>query len=314
MRTHLVHPLQYERAYATRILAFVLAVCLGLFTYVNVNVAAHAVPDDPTPEPTVVATDDETQSPTPEATDDTDPAPVEDPTTDPAPVEDPTDEPGSEGDPTEAPTLEDDPVEEETTDEEETVSPQQATISGRITDPTILVSSDGSSGVRDGDYTDSATNDGLTAGGSFVSFTWSGALIDAQDVTLSQTLPEGLVWNQESITQLNIQQDSSPFTSTYELSADGRTLTATVSSRVIGSGSQAFAFGPIQADVLPSAEQYTNIPAALTVTDVNGAREVTGRDTMLLRALFMTWSKAATSSRVILLSNPVTSVTVLNLQ
>ena len=99
------------------------------------------------------------------------------------------------------------------------------------------------------DFDDSATN-GVVATNDVVGFRWELNATDLSEGVLTQTLPAGWRWDTSSLTSLD--SSSSAYQSSYVISPDGLTLTATVS---IGSGTgnpSVVAFGTLKA--IPSSD------------------------------------------------------------
>ncbi|UOQ59814.1 carboxypeptidase regulatory-like domain-containing protein [Leucobacter rhizosphaerae] len=99
------------------------------------------------------------------------------------------------------------------------------------------------------DFDDGAAN-GIVATNDVVGFRWELNATDLSEGVLTQTLPEGWRWDPSSLTSLD--SSSSAYQSSYTISPDGRTLTATVS---IGSGTgnpSVVAFGTLKA--IPSSD------------------------------------------------------------
>lgn len=75
---------------------------------------------------------------------------------------------------------------------------------------------------------DPSPNNGIVASNDAVGFKWELTGIELHDGVLSQTLPEGWAWDQQSLAVLNSTGDF--ISSSYVLSDGGRTVTATVTA------------------------------------------------------------------------------------
>lgn len=107
-----------------------------------------------------------------------------------------------------------------------TLTPMVASAAeGTITDLSITVTDYGTAPARLG-IDDSATN-GLVATNNAVTMTWSLSGEGLSDGVFTQTLPEGWTWVASSLNKL--VSDSSVYKSSYTLSEDARTVTATIS-------------------------------------------------------------------------------------
>ena len=109
-----------------------------------------------------------------------------------------------------------------------TLTPMVASAAeGTITDLSVTVTDDGTAntGATLG-LDDSATN-GLVATNNAVTMTWSLSGEGLTDGVFTQTLPEGWTWDTSTLNKL--VSDSSVYKSSYTLSADARTVTATIS-------------------------------------------------------------------------------------
>ncbi|WP_430593199.1 DUF7507 domain-containing protein [Humidisolicoccus flavus] len=97
---------------------------------------------------------------------------------------------------------------------------------------------------------DDGANNGVVASNDVVGFRWDLNATDLVDGVFTQTLPEGWKWDESSLASLN--SSSSAYQSSYVISDDGRTLTATVS---VGNGSgnpSVVGFGTLKA--IPSGD------------------------------------------------------------
>lgn len=137
---------------------------------------------------------------------------------------------------------------------------------GTLTELGITVTDDGSASPT----LDPAGTNGLVATNSAVTMSWALRADNLSDGVVTQTLPEGWSWVTSSLGKLS--SDSSLYQSAYAVSADGRTLTATISvpsaSLVSISGLQAIP-GPTAA----SGSVYT---PELTATDATQTLTATG--------------------------------------
>ncbi|QIK62261.1 hypothetical protein G7068_02875 [Leucobacter viscericola] len=75
---------------------------------------------------------------------------------------------------------------------------------------------------------DPSPNNGVVASNDAVGFKWELTAVDLHDGVLSQTLPVGWTWDEQSLVVLN--STGAFTTSSYELSNDGRTVTSTVTA------------------------------------------------------------------------------------
>lgn len=140
---------------------------------------------------------------------------------------------------------------------------------GKINTPVVTIVNDGTSAAP-GDTSDT---DGLVGLGNKVSFGWSVTVNDLADGVMSQTLPVGWTWDVQSLITSGMHNPDglNGYTSTYEVSADGRTVTVHLSSSVGSTGTQLIEFNTPTATVTRAAAQVgeTYTPE-LTVTDEVG--------------------------------------------
>lgn len=140
---------------------------------------------------------------------------------------------------------------------------------GKINTPVITIVNDGTSAAPG----DTADTDGLVGLGNKVSFGWSVTVNDLADGVMSQTLPEGWTWDEQSLITSGMHNPDglNGYTSTYEISTDRRTVTVTLSSSVGSTGTQLIEFNTPTATVTRAAAQVGVVyTPELSVTDSVG--------------------------------------------
>lgn len=118
---------------------------------------------------------------------------------------------------------------------------------------------------------DSGPDNGIVASNDMVGYRWDLKLTDLKDGVFSQTLPVGWTWDATSLSSLN--STSSAYQSSYVLSDNGRTLTATIS---IGNGSgnpSLLSTGTLSA--IPSGDVANGSVYTATLTATDGDQTVT---------------------------------------
>lgn len=123
-----------------------------------------------------------------------------------------------------------------------------------------------------GDYDTDAKN-GKVGYGSRLSFQWAFVASDATATTMSQTLPEGWSWETGPGLDAVLGGTANGVERSYTVSADGRTLTATVSNEG-GSGTAAVVIQPIIARPGTGVGPGSTYTPELQITDAQGERTV----------------------------------------
>jgi uncharacterized repeat protein (TIGR01451 family) len=148
-------------------------------------------------------------------------------------------------------------------------APATAETGGAITALALTVTDDGTAGVGGIDL--SATN-GLVATNNAVTMSWEVEAADLVDGQFEQTLPEGWSWVAGSLGKLT--SSSSLYTASHTVSADGRTLTATLSIP----GVTLVSLSGLQAVPAPTVADGSTSTPTLTATDGTSTRTATGRE------------------------------------
>lgn len=140
---------------------------------------------------------------------------------------------------------------------------------GEITDFAIEITGDDTYPGKDtnGNPHDNDPLNGRVGLNSNASFFWQFNASNAQDATITQTLPEGWAWNEDSVSAL-LTGNADGLSRSYTLSDDKRTLVATVGN--VGSGQTSVRFGPLVASPSLSVEVGSVYAPVVTVTDSRG--------------------------------------------
>ncbi|WP_143469834.1 MULTISPECIES: SdrD B-like domain-containing protein [unclassified Leucobacter] len=144
---------------------------------------------------------------------------------------------------------------------------------GEIREAAITIVNDGTSNVPG----DTSATDGKVAVGNRASFAWSVTVNELTDGVLTQTLPEGWSWDQQSLVTSGMQNPGglNGYTSSFEVSPDGRTLTLHLSSSVGAAGTQIIEFRSPTAVVNRTQAAVNAVYAPeLSVTDGAGTKTV----------------------------------------
>ncbi|QIM15821.1 hypothetical protein G7067_04380 [Leucobacter insecticola] len=150
---------------------------------------------------------------------------------------------------------------------------------GGASDVSIVVTSDGKSNVPG----DKSITDGLIAAGNSAKLNWGVTLSGESSVTLTQTLPEGWVWNAASVDSSGANQPTGAngYTSTYKISNSSRELAVTLTPAVGVTGQQRIEFSGLSATVLQKlGSSYAPYSPELTVQDGNGVATVQSGQTL----------------------------------
>ncbi|MDK7198000.1 hypothetical protein QP431_07260 [Actinotignum sanguinis] len=143
-----------------------------------------------------------------------------------------------------------------------------APAAGTLTNVSVSITGDDTYG----DYDTEAKN-GKVGYGSRVSFQWAFVASDATATTISQTLPEGWSWETGPGLDAVLGGTSNGVERSYTVSADGRTLTATVSNEG-GAGTAAVVIQPIIARPGTGVGPGSTYSPELEVTDAQGTRTI----------------------------------------
>lgn len=143
---------------------------------------------------------------------------------------------------------------------------------GSFLQSSVSIDDDGISGVPG----DESKTDGLVAVRNSAYFSWRMSLNELKDGTITQTLPPLWSWDVASINASGMHNPEgvSGYTSTYALSNDNRTLTATVSGTGTSTGAMSVVFPRLRAVVGANATSGESIKYApeVIVTDKDGSR------------------------------------------
>ncbi|MGJ9494791.1 DUF7507 domain-containing protein [Actinotignum sp. GS-2025a] len=143
-----------------------------------------------------------------------------------------------------------------------------APATGALTNVSVGITGDDTYGDYDAD-----PKNGKVGYGSRVSFQWAFVASDATSATISQTLPEGWSWETGPGLDAVLGGTANGVERSYTVSADGRTLTATVSNEG-GSGTAAVVIQPIIARPGTGVGPGSTYSPELLVTDAQGERTV----------------------------------------
>jgi uncharacterized repeat protein (TIGR01451 family) len=139
---------------------------------------------------------------------------------------------------------------------------------------TGAVNAIGLSVTDDGTFTtdglDTSTTNGLVATNNAVTMSWQIEGVDLVDGVVTQTLPEGWSWVTSSLGKLS--SNSSLYQSSYTISEDGRTLTATMSIP----GSNLISVSGLQAVPGATVVAGSGYTPELTATDASRTLTATG--------------------------------------
>jgi hypothetical protein len=149
------------------------------------------------------------------------------------------------------------------------VSTAAAAPTGTLSEVGLTVTDDGSATLAG---LDPASDNGVVATNNAVTMSWALRADSLTDGVLSQTLPEGWSWVTSSLGKLS--SNSSLYQSSYAISADGRTLTATISVP----GASLVSVSGLQAIPSPTVANGSVYRPELTATDETQTLTATGTD------------------------------------
>lgn len=147
-------------------------------------------------------------------------------------------------------------------------------VSGSVSQLAVTTEYDGASVPN---AVDPDQHNGIVATNDTVAYRWSFATSGVQDAVFTQTLPEGWTWQEDSLAVLDAR--TSLYSSSYTISDDGRTLTATISTPT--GGAAAIQLGPLMAVPGGTVEPGSSYTPQLQVTDGVGTQQVTGAATVV---------------------------------